>query len=64
MMAYGDVLGLLFGWIPYFATIAALWAIVIQLFIGHITLHRLSWRRASLIFSLLVGIGLIEIALS
>ncbi|MEM4733840.1 MAG: hypothetical protein QXD70_04855 [Candidatus Bathyarchaeia archaeon] len=64
MIAYGDAQGLLFGWIPYFATIAALWAAVIQLFIGPIVLHKLSWTRASIIFSTLIGLGLIEIALS
>jgi hypothetical protein len=64
MIAYGDAPGLLFGWIPYFATVAALWAAVIQLFIGPIVLHKISWARASIIFSLLIGIGLIEIALS
>ena len=64
MIAYGDAPGLLFGWIPYFATIAALWAAVIQLFIGPIVLHKLSWARASIIFSTLIGLGIIEIALS
>lgn len=64
MIAYGDAPGLLFGWIPYFATIAALWAAVIQLFIGPIVLHKISWTRASIIFSTLMGLGIIEIALS
>jgi hypothetical protein len=64
MIAYGDAPGLLFGWIPYFATIAALWAAVIQLFIGPIVLHKISWAKAAVIFSTLVGLGLIEIALS
>ncbi len=64
MIAYGDAPGLLFGWIPYFATIAALWAAVIQLLIGPIVLHKISWTKASIIFSSLVGLGLIEIALS
>jgi len=64
MIAYGDAPGLLFGWIPYFATIAAIWAAVIQLFIGPIVLHKISWARASIIFSLLMGLGFIEIALS
>jgi hypothetical protein len=64
MIAYGDAPGLLFGWIPYFATIAALWAAVIQLFIGPVVLHKISWTRASIIFSALMGLGIIEIALS
>jgi hypothetical protein len=64
MIAYGDAPGLLFGWIPYFATVAALWAAVIQLFIGPIVLHKISWARASIVFSTLMGLGLIEIALS
>jgi len=64
MIAYGDAPGLLFGWIPYFATIAALWAAIIQLFIGPIVLHKISWAKAAVIFSTLVGLGLIEIALS
>lgn len=64
MIAYGDVPGLLFGWIPYFATISALWAAVIQLLIGPIVLHKISWAKASIIFSVLVGLGLIEITLS
>jgi hypothetical protein len=64
MIAYGDAPGLLFGWIPYFATVAAVWAAVIQLLIGPVTLHKLSWTRAIVIFSVLLGIGLVEIALS
>jgi len=64
MIAYGDAPGLLFGWVPYFATVAAVWAAVIQLLVGPVTLHRLSWTRAIAIFSVLLGIGLIEIALS
>lgn len=63
-IAYGDAPGLLFGWVPYFATISAVWAAVIQLFIGPIVLHKISWARASVIFSALVGLGIIEIALS
>ncbi len=64
MIAYGDAPGLLFGWIPYFATVAAVWAAVIQLLVGPAVLHKLSWTRAIVIFSILLGIGLIEIALS
>jgi len=64
MIAYGDAPGLLFGWIPYFATTAALWAAVIQLFIGPVVLHKISWAKAAILFSTLVGLGLIEIALS
>jgi len=64
MIAYGDAPGLLFGWIPYFATISAIWAAVIQLFIGPMILHKLSWAKTTIIFSTLLGIGLIEIALS
>jgi hypothetical protein len=64
MVAYGDAPGLLFGWIPYFATIAAIWAAVIQLFIGPVVLHKMSWAKACILFSVLVGLGIIEIALS
>jgi hypothetical protein len=64
MIAYGDAPGLLFGWIPYFATVAAVWAAVIQLLLGPVALHKLSWTRAIVIFSVLLGIGMIEIALS
>jgi len=64
IIAYGDAPGLLFGWIPYFATVAALWAALIQLFIGPITLHKISWAKTSIIFSFLVGLGIIEIALT
>ena len=64
MIAYGDAPGLLFGWIPYFATVSAVWAAVIQLLIGPIKLHKLLWTIAVVIFSVLLGIGLIEIALS
>jgi len=64
IIAYGDAPGLLFGWVPYFATIAALWAAVTQLLIGPVVLHGISWAKASVIFSVLVGLGLIEIALS
>lgn len=64
MIAYGDAPGLLFGWIPFFATISAVWAAVIQLFIGPIVLHKISWTRAIIIFSVLIGLGIIEIALS
>ena len=64
MIAYGDAPGLLFGWIPYFVTVAAVWSAVIQLLVGPITLHKLSWTRATVIFSVLLGIGVIEIALS
>jgi len=64
MIAYGDAPGLLFGWVPYFATISAIWAAAIQLFIGPVILHKISWAKASIIFSILLGIGLIEIALS
>jgi len=64
MIAYGDAPGLLIGWVPYFATISAIWAATIQLFIGPVVLHKISWAKASIIFSILLGIGLIEIALS
>jgi len=64
MIAYGDAPGLLFGWIPYFATVSAMWAAVIQLLIGPVVLHKLSWAKATIIFSILIGLGLIEIALS
>jgi hypothetical protein len=64
MIAYGDTPALLFGWVSYFATIAALWAAVIQLLIGPVVVHKLSWANAIVIFSVLVGIGIIEIAMS
>ena len=64
MIAYGDAPGLLFGWIPYVATVAAIWAAVIQLFIGPVVLHKISWAKACVIFSALMGLGMIEIALS
>jgi hypothetical protein len=64
MMAYGDAPALLFGWIPYFATISALWAAVIQLLIGPVVLHKISWTKATIIFSILTGLGIIDIALS
>jgi len=64
MIAYGDAPGLLFGWIPYFATISAIWAATIQLLIGPVILHKISWAKACVIFSILLGIGLMEIALS
>ena len=64
MIAYGDAPGLLFGWIPYFATMSAIWAAVIQLLIGPVVLHKVSWAKACIIFSVLVGLGVIEIALS
>lgn len=63
IIAYGDTPGLLFSWVPYFATIAAIWAAVIQLIIGPVILHKISWAKASGIFAVLVGIGLIEITL-
>jgi hypothetical protein len=64
MIAYGDAPGLLFGWVPYFATISAVWAAVIQLLIGPVVLHRISWAKATIIFSILTGLGIIDIALS
>jgi hypothetical protein len=64
MITYGDAPGLLFGWIPYFATISAIWSAVIQLLIGPIVLHRVTWAKTCIIFSVLVGVGIIEIALS
>jgi len=64
MIAYGDAPGLLFGWIPYFATVSAIWAAIIQLLIGPIVLHKVSWTKATIMFSILVGVGIIEIALS
>jgi hypothetical protein len=64
MIAYGDAPGLLFGWIPFFATISAVWAAAIQLFIGPVVLHKISWTKAMIIFSVLTGLGIIEIVLS
>lgn len=64
MIVYGDAPGLLFGWIPYFATVAAMWAAVIQLLIGPVVLHKISWTKSCVIFSALIGLGIIEIASS
>ncbi len=64
MIAYGDAPALLFGWIPYLATIAAFWAAVIQLLIGPVVVHKISWTKAASIFSTLIGLGIIKIALS
>lgn len=64
MMAYGDAPGLLFGWVPYFATVSAVWAAVIQILIGSTVVHKISWARATFIFSILLGLGIIDIALS
>jgi len=64
MIAYGDAPGLLFGWIPYFATVSAVWAGVIQLLIGPVVLHKITWGKASIIFGIFVGLAIIEIALS
>lgn len=64
MIAYGDAPGLLFGWVPYFATISAVWSAVIQLSIGPIVLHRISWAKASIVFSVFIGLGIVDIALS
>jgi hypothetical protein len=64
MVAYGDAPGLLFGWLPYFATISAVWSAVIQILIGSIVIHKITWTRAIIIFSALMGLGIIDIALS
>jgi hypothetical protein len=64
MIAYGDAQGLLFGWIPYFATVSAVWAAAIQLLIGPVAVHKITWGKASIIFGILIGLGIIEIALS
>ncbi|MEM2960760.1 MAG: YIP1 family protein [Candidatus Bathyarchaeia archaeon] len=64
MIAYGDTPGLLFGWIPYFATISAVWSAVIQILIGSIVIHRIPWTRSTILFSILIGLGIIDIALS
>lgn len=64
MVAYGDAPGLLFGWIPYFATISAVWAAAIQLIIGPVVMHKISLGKASILFGILIGIGIIKIALS
>jgi hypothetical protein len=63
MIAFGDAPGLIFGWIPYFATIAAVWAAVIQLFIGPIVIHQIHWNKSILVFSFLLGLGFLDIAL-
>jgi hypothetical protein len=64
MIAYGDAPGLLLGWIPYLATFSAVWAAVIQILIGSTVIHELSWTRATIIFAAILGIGIIDIALS
>lgn len=64
MIAYGDTPGLLFGWIPYVATVSAVWAAVIQILIGPVVVHKLPWAKTILVFSILLGMGLLEIALS
>nr|MDO8087633.1 YIP1 family protein [Candidatus Sigynarchaeum springense] len=64
MIAYGDAPGLLFGWIPYFATVAALWAAAIQLLLGPAIVHKLPWGKAAVLFAALVGLGFIDIVLS
>jgi hypothetical protein len=64
MIAYGDAPGLLFGWIPYLATFSAVWAMVIQILIGSTVIHGISWARATFIFAALLGLGIIDIALS
>lgn len=64
MVAYGDAPGLMFGWIPYFATISAVWSAVIQILVGSIVIHKITWTRAVIIFSALIGLGIIDIALS
>ena len=53
MIAYGDAPGLLFGWIPYFATVSAVWAAVIQILIGSTVLHKISWARATVMHAYL-----------
>jgi hypothetical protein len=64
MVAYGDAPGLLFGWVPYFATISAVWSAVIQILVGSVVIHKISRTRAIVIFSVLLGLGIIDIALS
>jgi hypothetical protein len=64
MIACGDTPALMFGWVPYLATVAALWAAVIQLLIGSVVVHKIPWAKAAVIFSTLIGLGIIEIALS
>ena len=64
IIAYGDAPGLLFGWIPYFATFSAVWAAVIQILIGSTVTHEISLTRTIIIFAALLGLGIIDIALS
>jgi hypothetical protein len=64
MIAYGDAPGLLFGWIPYFATVSAVWAAVIQMLFAPIVVHKISWGRTAIIFAALLGLGIIDIAIS
>jgi len=64
MICYGDAPGLLFGWIPYFATVSAVWAASLQLVLGPVIIHKLSWSRACFIFGLLIGLATIEIAMA
>ncbi len=62
MICYGDAPGLLFGWIPYFATCSAVWSGVIQLVVGAVAVHKMSWAKASFIFGVLIGLAIIDIA--
>jgi hypothetical protein len=64
MICYGDAPGLLFGWVPYFATSSAVWAASLQLLLGPIVIHGLSWSKASFIFGLLIGLATIEVAMA
>ena len=64
MIAYGDAPGLIFGWIPYLATFSAVWAAVIQILIGSTAIHEISWTKAIIIFAAILGLGIIDIALS
>jgi len=64
MIAFGDAPALLFGWIPYFATISAVWAGAIQLLLGPVVMHKLSWGKAAIFFGILLGLGIIDISLS
>mgnify|MGYP006266885873 CR=1 FL=1 len=46
------------------ATVSAVWAAVTQIFIGGIVVHKISWARVAIIFSILLGLGIVDIALS
>jgi hypothetical protein len=64
IIAYEDAPGLLFGWIPYFATFSAVWAAAIQIIVGSTVIHEISLTKATIMFAALLGLAIIDIALS